>query len=154
MGVKAVEAAVVIKRSYEKVVLAIGLYCSLLHGVKAQQTLFNRSGSLVTSSDTTDYAKRRLKFEEANIVTGYYDQDGNNSAITGGIGTEKLTDLANSLELRFSKLDRYNRTHSITADFNIDQYTSASSDNIDPLTISSASRKDTHIYKCRLVGER
>ena len=130
----------------KKVVLAIGLYCSLLHGVKAQQTLFNRSGSQVSSSDTTDYAKRRLKFEEANIVTGYYDQDGNNSAITGGHGTEKLTDLANSLELRFSKLDRYNRTHSITADFNIDQYTSASSDNIDPLTISSASRKDTHIY--------
>jgi hypothetical protein len=29
---------------------------------------------------------------------------------------------------------------------NIDQYTSASSDNIDPLTVSSASRKDTHIY--------
>jgi hypothetical protein len=130
----------------KKVILAIGLYCSLLHGVKAQQVFFSRSHPQEFLNDSTDYSKRKLKFEEANIVTGYYDQDGHNSAITGGIGTEKLTDLANSLELRFSKLDRYNRTHSITADFNIDQYTSASSDNIDPLTISSASRKDTHIY--------
>ncbi|MFM6913986.1 MAG: hypothetical protein ACKOUQ_03670, partial [Aquirufa sp.] len=118
----------------KKIILAIGLYCSFLQGVKAQE------------ADSLAYKKRALKFEEINLVAGYYDQDGHNSAITGGIGTEKLTDLATSFEIRLSKLDRKNRTHSFTADMNIDQYTSASSDNIDPLTVSSASRKDTHIY--------
>lgn len=118
----------------KKIILAIGLYCSFLQGAKAQE------------ADSLAYKKRALKFEEINLVAGYYDQDGHNSAITGGIGTEKLTDLATSFEIRLSKIDLKNRTHSFTVDMNIDQYTSASSDNIDPLTVSSASRKDTHIY--------
>ncbi|RVU24783.1 DUF3570 domain-containing protein [Sandaracinomonas limnophila] len=122
----------------KKVILAIGLYASFLHAGKAQLSTYY--------GDTTNYKSRKLKFEEANIVTGYYFQDGNNSAITGGIGTEKLTDLANSFDITFSKLDRYNRLHTLNVDFNIDRYTSASSDNIDPLTKSSASKEDTHIY--------
>lgn len=36
---------------------------------------------------TQTFAKKTLKFEEANIVSSYYQQDGNHSAITGGIGT-------------------------------------------------------------------
>jgi len=122
----------------KKVILAIGLYVGFLHAGKAQLSTYY--------GDTTNYKSRKLKFEEANIVTGYYFQDGNNSAITGGIGTEKLTDLANSFDITFSKLDRYNRLHTLNVDFNIDRYTSASSDNIDPLTKSSASKEDTHIY--------
>lgn len=133
----------------KKVILCIGLYCSFLQGARSQEYLtFNqRNAASISSSDSSSiYKKRTLKFEEANIVSGYYFQDGNNSAITGGIGTERLTDFANSFELRFSKLDRFNRLHSFTADMNIDFYSSASSDKIDPLTVSSASRKDTHIY--------
>jgi len=132
----------------KKVLVTIGLYCSLLHGVKAQEFLFYSRGAKNASLSKIDtgFLKRKIKFEEINLVSGYYLQDGNNSAITGGIGTEKLTDWANSFEISVSKLDRFNRTHRLTADFNIDYYTSASSDKIDPLTISSASRKDTHIY--------
>ncbi len=133
----------------KKVVLAIGLYCSFLQGAKAQEFLFyNRGpkGGNTLTDNSSDFVKRQLKFEEVNLVTGYYLQDGNNSAVTGGIGTEKLTDLANFFEIRFSKLDRFNRSHSFTLDFNIDTYTSASSDKIDPLTVSSASRSDKHIY--------
>lgn len=99
-----------------------------------------------TEEEKPSYEARRLKIEEINLVSSYYQQDGNNSAVTGGIGTEKLTDYANSFDLVVSKLDRRNRLHTITADFNIDYYTSASSDNIDPLTISSASKSDIHIY--------
>ncbi len=122
----------------KKVILAIGLYCSMLHGAKAQQNTM--------VPDANSFKKKTLKFEEANIVSGYYFQDGNNSAVTGGRGTERLTDLANSFDITFSKLDRYNRLHTINVDFNIDRYTSASSDNIDSLTRSSASKTDTHIY--------
>lgn len=92
------------------------------------------------------YEKRKLKLEEINLVSSYYQQDGNNSAVTGGIGTEKLTDFAQSFDLVLKTTDQRNRQHTIAFDFNIDHYTSASSDNIDPLTVSSASRSDTHIY--------
>ncbi|WAC14976.1 DUF3570 domain-containing protein [Dyadobacter pollutisoli] len=98
------------------------------------------------STDTTGYQPKKLKIEEVNFVSGYYSQNGNNSAITGGIGTEKLYDFANSLEIRLSKTDRRNRVHTISGEVNIDFYSSASQDNIDPLTISSASRTDKHIY--------
>ncbi len=97
-------------------------------------------------AEAPSYEARQLKVEEVNLVSSYYHQEGNNSAVTGGIGTEKLTDYANSFDLVLSKLDRKNRQHTFTADFNIDYYTSASSDKIDPLTISSASKSDTHIY--------
>ncbi len=98
------------------------------------------------NEEEPSYEARQLKVEEVNIVSSYYHQEGNNSAVTGGIGTEKLTDYANSFDLVLSKLDRKNRQHTFTADFNIDYYTSASSDKIDPLTISSASKSDVHVY--------
>ncbi len=100
----------------------------------------------VPDSTAADYQARKLKISEVNLVSSYYNQDGNNSAITGGIGTEKLFDIANSLELKLTKTDRQKRIHTISGEFNIDYYSSASQDNIDPLTISGASHTDTHIY--------
>lgn len=119
----------------KKIVLTVGLLAGMLKGAYAQ-----------TAADKEAYEKRKLKIEEVNLVTSYYGQDGNNSAVTGGIGTEKLGDFANSIDLKLSFIDRKSRQHFINADFNIDNYTSASSDNIDPLTVSSASRSDTHVY--------
>lgn len=103
-------------------------------------------GQNTSSDETSTYEKRKLKLEEVNFVSSYYGQDGNNSAVTGGIGTEKLTDIANSIDLKLTKYDWKNRQHTFNIDLNVDFYTSASSDNIDPLTVSSASRKDTHFY--------
>lgn len=119
----------------KKIILTVGLLASMLRGVYAQ-----------TADDKAQYQKRKLKLEEVNLVSSYYGQDGNNSAVTGGIGTEKLGDFANSIDLKLSFIDRKSRQHNVSVDFNIDHYTSASSDNIDPLTISGASRSDTHIY--------
>ncbi len=98
------------------------------------------------AKDSSQYKNRRLTFEEANIVSSYYHQDGNNSAVTGGIGTEKLSDYSASIDLKFSKWDRKNRKHTFDIEAGIDHYTSASSDKIDPSTISSASSADTRIY--------
>lgn len=92
------------------------------------------------------YEARKLKVEEINLVSSYYQQDGNKSAVTGGIGSEHLTDFAQSIDLVLKTTNRRNREHTLTFDLNIDHYTSASSDQIDPLTVSSASRSDTHIY--------
>ena len=98
------------------------------------------------AKDTGTYKSRKLRFEEANIVTSYYSQSGNNSAVTGGVGTEKLSDFSNSLEVKLKRYDRKDRKHNVNLELGIDHYTSASSDKIDPSTISSASSADTRFY--------
>lgn len=97
-------------------------------------------------NDTTEYKNRKLSFEEANFVSSYYKQDGNNSAVTGGTGSEHLTDFATTIDVRLSKYDHRGRKHSYGLEAGIDVYSSASSDKIDPNTISSASAGDKRIY--------
>lgn len=114
----------------------IGLYLAVV-GAFAQTT---------QESDSSHYKSRKLKFEESNFVTAYYHQDGNNSAVTGGIGTEKLTDISNSIDLRLSKYDSKGRLHNYNFELGFDTYTSASSDKINPATLSSASSNDQRVY--------
>ena len=96
--------------------------------------------------DTANYQSRKLKIDEVNLVSSYYRQDGNNAAVTGGIGSEELTDFATTLDIRGSKVDRKNRINSYTFEIGVDAYTSASSDKVDPATVSSASASDLRIY--------
>lgn len=98
------------------------------------------------SVDSAQFKPRQLSFEEANIISSYYHQDGNNSAVTGGIGTEKLTDYSNVFQLKLHAWDDRARKHTLDLELGVDHYTSASSDNIDPKTKSSASHADTRIY--------
>lgn len=118
----------------KKICITVGVLVSLLRLSHAQ------------SVEKPAYETRKLAVEEVNLVSSYYNQNGNNSAVTGGVGSEKLTDFAQSLDLVLKSTDRLNRQHTLAFDLNIDHYTSASSDKIDPLTVSSASRSDTHIY--------
>lgn len=108
-------------------------------------TLF-ASFAQTTPKDSSSYKSRKLNFEEANLVSSYYRQDGNNSAVTGGIGTEKLTDYSGAFDVKLTRWDRKDRKHSLDVEVGIDHYTSASSDKVDPNTISSASHADTRIY--------
>jgi hypothetical protein len=96
--------------------------------------------------DTTNYQSRKLKLDEVNFVSAYYHQNGNHSAVTGGIGTENLTDFANTLDVQLSKLTNNGHKNTFLFELGVDHYTSASSDKIDPYSISSASRQDTRIY--------
>ena len=96
--------------------------------------------------DSSQYKSRKLTFEEANLVTSYYHQDGNNSAVTGGIGSERLSDYSGAIDLKFLKWDRKDRKHSFDFELGIDHYTSASSDKVDLQANSSASSADTRIY--------
>ena len=113
---------------------ALAFYISIL-------TAFSQS----TPADSA-YAARKLKVTEVNLVSGYYTQNGNHSAVTGGIGTEKLTDISNSIEVKLARIDKRNREHNINLEMGVDHYTSASSDKINPATISSASYSDTRYY--------
>jgi len=108
--------------------------CALLHSF-AQNT-----------ADSTGFKSRKLKIEEINLVSSYYHQDGNNAAVTGGIGSEKLTDLANVIDIKLTMFDRKLRKHTFGVEVGVDHYTSASSDLVDLKANSSASHADTRFY--------
>jgi hypothetical protein len=72
---------------------------------------------------------------EVDFLFSYYEQDGNNSAVTGGRGTEKLTDVASNIIVNVP----LNPLKNLIMDYGVSYYSSASSDNINPLTVSSAS---------------
>ena len=112
----------------------VGLYIGLL-GAFSQ-----------TLNDSSVYKKKTLTLDEVNFVTSYYHQEGDHSPVTGGIGTEKLSDFATTIELKLNKYDKKNLKHELALELGVDHYTSASSDKIDPRTISSASSNDTRIY--------
>lgn len=99
-----------------------------------------------STADTSTYKPRKLTFEEANLVSSYYKQDGNNSAVTGGLGTENLTDFSNTIDLKFVRWNKKDIKQTLQVELGFDHYTSASSDKIDPTTITSASYADTRIY--------
>lgn len=74
------------------------------------------------------YKKRVLETAELDILASYYTQDGDNAAVTGGIGTEKLTDVAPSIVLSVP----LNDDDVLTIDAGISAYSSASSSNVNP----------------------
>jgi hypothetical protein len=96
--------------------------------------------------DSSGFQNRKLKIEEINLVSSYYTQNGDNAAVTGGIGTQKLTDIANVFDIKLAKYDRKLRKHTFDVEVGIDHYTSASSDKVDLKANSSASYADTRIY--------
>lgn len=80
-----------------------------------------------TATDSTAYESKPLKLDEINLVSSYYSQTGDHSAVTGGIGNEKVTDFSNGLEMTFVGWDANKQKHTITAGLGFDHHTSASS---------------------------
>jgi hypothetical protein len=92
----------------------VGMYFMLLHAF-SQDT-----------KDTATFKTRKLKLDEVNLVSSYYTQNGDHSAVRGGIGSEKVTDLANGLELKWVGWDAHQRKNTLTAGLGIDYHTAAS----------------------------
>ena len=59
----------------------------------------------VTPKDSTGYVSKRLKLDEVNIVSSYYSQTADKSAVSGGdpgpTGIGNVTDLSNGVEVNF-----------------------------------------------------
>ncbi len=87
------------------------------------------------------FRKEKIKRTEISFLYNHYTQDGNNSAITGGIGTEKLTVVAPLLTV----LHTYKRENELGIKLGVDIITSASTDKID-FVRSSASSKDARTH--------
>lgn len=114
----------------------------LIISIVALFGIFNIKAQENTSSEQP----KKLTFDEANLVSSYYKQDGNNSAVTGGTGSEKLTDVSNTIDVTMVKYDKKDRKNKFNFSVGIDHYTSASSDMIDLKANSSASHADNRIY--------
>ncbi len=74
------------------------------------------------------FKTRVLESTEVEFLTSLYTQDGDNAAVSGGIGTEDLTDLAPTIVVSIP----LNDDDVLTIDGGISAYTSASSSNVDP----------------------
>ncbi|MDB4291890.1 DUF3570 domain-containing protein [Maribacter sp.] len=95
------------------------------------------------------YKKRVLDNTEIDFLTSYYSQRGDNAAVSGGIGTEELTDVTGTIVVAIP----LNEDDVLTIDAGVSAYTSASSSNVNPfdggqtadpfLASSGASRADT-----------
>lgn len=95
------------------------LCCLTAVQVNAQST--NQDSSLV-------YKKRVLESVELDLLSSYYQQAGENAAVTGGKGTEELTDATGTIVISIP----LNDDDILTIDAGVSAYSSASSSNIDP----------------------
>lgn len=80
---------------------------------------------------------------DADILLSYYDQDGEHSPVTGGIGTEKIEVVSPVVLLAW----RIDESLSLTADIGLDQISSASIGNIQAeLSSASIPASDTRTF--------
>lgn len=93
--------------------------------------LFLGLGFWASAQDTGNaqtYKKRVLETTEVDFLSSYYSQTGDNAAVSGGIGTEELTDATGTFVVSIP----LNDDDVLTIDAGVSAYTSASSSNIDP----------------------
>ncbi len=96
---------------------------------------------ILTYSQSEYRMKGNDKAIDVNFLASYYQQEGNNSAVEGGIGTEHLIDGASMLIVNIP----IDSAKSLQITVGADAYTSASTDMIDA-RMSSASVQDTRVY--------
>jgi hypothetical protein len=97
--------------------------------------IFLLSVSIFGQDSTTTYKKRVLESTEVDFLTSYYNQEGDNAAVSGGIGDEHLTDFTPTIVVSIP----VNADDVLTVDVGISAYSSASSSNLNPWDLSSAS---------------
>lgn len=128
-----------LKRSLVLVALALlSTGCSSIHR-------FGKSPAPAVPSQSPDVGRSVVasagKGVDVDFLLNYYDQDGEHSPVTGGIGTEDLQVVAPTVVVRWDASENWN----LSADLGVDNITSASSDNIDS-QVSSASRNDSRAH--------
>jgi hypothetical protein len=119
----------------------------LTQDVKAQiRKLAAYNPSNATGTDTTEiglstYEDDDWQTIDIDFLSSYYEQNGGNAAVTGGIGTEHLTDFTQKILIRIPTSPKL----ALNLDGGYDYYSSASTDRIDNIQ-SSASSSDVRIH--------
>jgi hypothetical protein len=96
------------------------------------------------STDTSQYKARKIHIDEVDFVSSYYSQNGDHSAVTGGIGTEKVTDIANGINLNFLWEDKNLNKNTLEVGLGFDAHTAASQAYVNKSGASKAN--GTRIY--------
>src|ERR1700722_5940110 len=90
----------------------IGMYILMAHAF-----------SQVSIKDTSTYKPKKLKLDEINLVSSYYNQTADKSAVMGGRTDSKgigdVTDLANGLDVKFVGWDGQSRKNTLTGGIGI-----------------------------------
>ena len=96
--------------------------------------LFFLLAKIAVFAQTTPF--KVLNEREVNFLFDYYEQDGDHSPITGGVGTEKLNCIAPLTNINIP----FDTIHNISVNVGIDYYSSASSNRIDRFVSGASSR--------------
>lgn len=103
--------------------------------------LFLVSNFLVFSQENQEnqeFKKKVLEKIEVDLLMSYYTQDGENSSVGGGIGTEELWDITPTIVVSIP----LNADDVLTVDAGISAYTSASSSNLNPFDSGASESED------------
>src|SRR5258708_4661103 len=120
----------------------VGMYMMLLHAFSQVST----KDSSLTATHT--YLPKNLKLDEVNLVSSYYNQTADKSAVMGGRTDSKgigdVTDLANGLELKFVGWDPKGRKNSVRAGVGLGYHAAACKADVD--SSGHARNNGTRIY--------
>jgi hypothetical protein len=87
------------------------------------------------AADSSGYKPKKLKLDEVNLVTSYYDQTANKSAVMGGDpgpkGIADVMDFASGLDITFIGWDKKQRKNTLSAGLGVDYHTAASQAYVD-----------------------
>lgn len=100
--------------------------------------LFSTFAFAQEGDSSANFKKRVLESTEVDFLASYYKQDGDHSAVSGGIGSEELTDITSNIVVAMPMND----DDVLTIDLGISAYSSASSSNINPFNSTGASGGD------------
>lgn len=105
----------------------VGMYIMLLHAF-SQVTRKEPTGFLL--QDSSSYTSKKLKLDEVNLVSSYYNQTADKSSVMGGRTDSKgigdVTDLASGLDVNFIGWDGKGRKNTLTGGIGFDYHTAAS----------------------------
>src|SRR5665213_615588 len=111
-------------------VIGFSIICRLhAYGQTKQDSVRKQPAYTVNKTarpDSTLFKPRKIHLDEVDFVSSYYTQNGNHSAVTGGIGTEKVTDLANGITLNFVGTDGHQNKNTLAVGLGFDYHTAAS----------------------------
>jgi Protein of unknown function (DUF3570) len=104
--------------------------------------------SQAPSTDSSGYKPKKLKLDEVNLVSSYYDQTANKSAVMGGRtdykGNGDVTDFANGIDVTFIGWDKKQRKNTLSIGLGIDYHTAASQAYVD--SNGTSRNNGTRIY--------
>ncbi len=99
-------------------------------------------------TDSSLYKPKKLKLDEINLVSSYYNQTADKSAVMGGEpgprGIANVTDFANGIDLTFIGWDQMKRKNTFALGLGVDYHTAASQAYVD--SNGTSKNNGTRIY--------